>query len=364
MARSLAFWLVNPTPIDKKDTDVELHFNYWSLKSGTVNYLDIGVRLSSVGNFESIRFYLPFDGKNIKYCSELGKKVCSDNELIPAVFNAAVSKIEPDEHFGLNDITFEKPDTNSPIRFFTNILVESQSSQGGVKIIAENAEGYNGVIIEFPKTLFKFCVDMDSYFRFRIDLSKKDIESLSRIYDPRWSLITNYFESSEIVDFRVNEARNLPTKIRRELVGNSHIKKVHFFLIRDAKAEYRMSHDVYHRCRILEANIWDRYLGVDVNDSVDSQMLIYHWKSGAVKGEEQYIDHFSAFAKFTRRSLKLFDGLLVAVLITFLGVASSSLTNYIWSFFHEEVQSAAVERGSSQSDVSRVAVKKLEGKSK
>jgi hypothetical protein len=60
VARSLAFWLENPSTADKEpdqnpeggkkntstNTEAELHFNYWLLPDNNINYLDIGVRLS------------------------------------------------------------------------------------------------------------------------------------------------------------------------------------------------------------------------------------------------------------------------------------------------------------------------------
>lgn len=335
MARSLAFWFVEPKPENQSNAGVELHFNYWRLQSGMINYLDVGVRLISIASFSSIKFYFPFDEEDMQYEPDLGEKVCSSFDLVSAVFNDSVTKLEKNENRHYYDVTFGKQDTNPPIRFFTNLLPEEKKSKGGVVITPENSDKSKGTIIEFPSNMFELITEIDGYFRFRLKLSNNAMKSLSRTYNPKGALITNYFETHEIVDFRVNESRNLPTKIKENLTNNSYIKKVHFFLIRDAKSEYRMSHDVYDRCRILEANIWNDYLGISIDDSVDNQMLIYHWKGKVVNN---FIEHFSAFAKFTRRVLKIKHLLLISLFIIILGVLSGLIANWIWPFVQEYVQ--------------------------
>lgn len=353
MAKSLAFWLVNPKEKDGKKPEIELHFNYWLLKtkgnkrfSGTVtNYLDIGVKFTSVVKFDSIKFYLPFNKDTLKYDGELGKKICSQPEILSTVFNELYYNIGSEDNRGFYDITFGKDDNAKPLRFFTGIQHKQNQGGCGVGISSDSSNG--GTIIEFPMVLFCLDNDRESYFRFRIELNESDIKSLSRVYDPKWSLITNYFETCEIIDFRINEARNLPDDVKKELVEPSYIKKVHFFLIRDAKSEYRMSHDAYHRCRILENDIWDKYLGTDIDDTVDSQMLIYHWKE---KSDIESIEHFSAFAKFTRRTLKALDVIWIALIIIMLSVIAGWITNKIWTPLQENVQLSNSGAASSKAD--------------
>lgn len=338
MARSLAFWFSEPS----NDTTVELHFNYWSLNSGKLDYLDLGVKLSSKSDFKSINFYLPFSKKNLQYKPRLGEVVCKDNELISAIFNDSVVNIKDVNNQDTHDITFSSTSLNSALRFFTQILPEESNSLGGVEITPADDENQPGCILTFPRSLFDFKnLNGHGYFRFRIILNELDKKSISQLYKPKNSQITNYFETIEMVDFRLNEARNLPAKIRSKINDSSHpcvpLVGVHFFLIREANSEYKMSHSAYHRCRLLEKDLWNEYLKDDTLSAIHntpSQMLIYHWKNIAnknieLKSNNKYIEDFAAFAKFSERHVRKVDILILIVAIIILGIASGLVTNWI-----------------------------------
>lgn len=112
-------------------------------------------------------------------------------------------------------------------------------------------------------------------------------------------------EAMEIIDFRVNEIRNTPENVNALLTPSNILKKVHFFIIREVKSEYVMSDTSYARSRLLEGDLWKKYLQSYHTKPIKHvpKMLIYHWKSTKDKKEE-YLENFSAFAKFkhTRRS--------------------------------------------------------------
>lgn len=332
MARSLAFWLENAHSKindnnEVKTNKVELHFNFWSLKKDGINYLDIGVRLIDVGEFDSINFFLPFDSYNLQYQPELGKIICENSGIISAIFNHPERRIETDHRLGYYDIDFSPSKNEQPIRFFTQIQHENADSHDGVKISPESDKENKGCIIKFPRALFKLDCNRDGYFRFRIRLSEEDEKSISTINLPSWSTITNYFEESEIIDFRVNESRNLPEKVKRNLINSSYLKKIHFFLIRDTRSEYKMSHSFYNRCRLLEFELWDKYLKINEKkeNKNKKQMLIYHWKEFNDNG----IDHFSAFAKFSERKIGIKQIIAVVSIIICLGTLSGLLANFL-----------------------------------
>lgn len=89
--------------------------------------------------------------------------------------------------------------------------------------------------------------DQGWYFRFRFILDKDDVDKISRQYKATDSVITSYFEKSEVVDFRVNEARNLPKTIREKIATCDKLKKIHFFLIRNESSEFKMGHSAFAR---------------------------------------------------------------------------------------------------------------------
>ncbi|MEI8623501.1 hypothetical protein P4S67_02865 [Pseudoalteromonas sp. B137] len=376
MARSLAFWFDDEPA--KNTYDVDLHINFWSFDSEKVNYLDIGVlvksKKESISN--NINIYFPFKITHDDYFSELGSLVCSDRELISAIFNTNISKTQADSK---NDIFKIEFSPKNKLSFHTQILPETDDSEGGVKLKAFNENTSiskeRGTILKFPSELFQStdgkATDEEfrtDYFRFRIKLSQDSKNILGPEYSPKGSFITNYFNSTEMIDFRINEPRNLPSKIRAKLNESLKLKQVHFFLIRDANAEFKMSHSKYKRCRILENNIWKKYLKLGVPTShwweeklkkhcrisfsklkLPEQMLIYHW---AENSNEDYkngvsIDHFSAFAKFSQRKTGFFRMASVVLFVLSLGVTASILANIlmvpldnVWNSISKSVESS------------------------
>ena len=319
MARSLAVWLTG----NSDEAPVELHINYWALATSKLNYLDIGVKIKPNTKFESVNFYFPFSKKTTHYDPSLGKTVCSGNGLLSAIFNSKVLSTDSD---GGNSLLVKFPGEEN-LRFFQNIEPETKKSPEGV-IISDSYDGkLPGMSLKFPSSLFKLSTNSDesAYFRFRLILSDADKKSLSHIETPKGELITGHLETTELVDFRVNEQRNIPVKIRENINTPSILNAVHLFLIREASAEYKLSHSSYKRCRVLESELWDKYLESEIKSSKNfkksPQMLIYHWASK--KDANKSVEHFSAFSKFVERKTGWWIIMAIALVIIALGASGS-----------------------------------------
>lgn len=348
MARSLAFWL-DIDDCSHPETDknnVELHFNFWSLSKHKVNYLDIGVRITNPSNIKSINFYLPFDKETLIYEPKLSSKVCNNDDLISAVFNCPVQQKTPVTANGYCDVDFVR-DVDNNIRFFTNLDISTSTENEGVKIKAESQDLLKkGCVISFFSSIFSHDEKRDSYFRFRIQLTKKDVDSIKTVDRPTYSAVTNNHEVTETVDFRINEIRNLPANVQRHINKVKCVQKLHFFLIRESRAEYKISHTNYKRCRILENDLWENYINIDqTRNPIKEQMLIYHWSTK----EGEAVDHFSAFAKFSSKALRwpqIIAVLLVAILTGFI---ASMFTNYVWKNIEKPVGSVNTKMCESNS---------------
>jgi hypothetical protein len=345
MARSLAFWFENQKENCEEHYNAELHFNYWLLNSNKINYLDVGVKFDPNHKFESINFYLPFDNEAIEYDDKLGCVVCRNKDLIPAIFNSKVKNTSDGPGNGSYQIDFENGDK---LQFFTQIEKQTDDSPGGVIITPQNSSDHKGTELSFPASLFETEVKSGScYFRFRVILKEREKQqSISRLTYSKGAMLTGHLETTELVDFRVNELRNIPGKIK--LNNRSPITSVHFFLIREADSEYKISHQDFSRCRILESDLWDNYLASNNNkkQQISEQMLIYHWKDKAKKDEEDNsvnIDHFSAFAKFTKWQVTKRTLLAIFLSIIALGGIGSYLSNFVWELFNKDVQSQQIE---------------------
>lgn len=339
-AKSLAFWLEGSK---NENTSIELHFNFWRLNMGSkkeINYLDVGVKFKYLENIESINIFFPFTITKNNYIHSLGSTLSKNRELIEAIFNARIdseSKITDN----VLDINFVKNKADR-LRLFSQIEIDENGSNG-VKIIPQDNDGS---ILSFPKNLIKKPTtykdeatenegEVFGYFRFRIDLNPDDKESISQLYVPKDAKLKllSRIESIEIVDFRINEVRNLPQKIVSCLSNDSCITSVHFFLIRETNFEHKLSHSEFKRCRLLEKGVWDSYLNAKSSISIPDQMLIYHWNEQLPKkdGKLQYLDNFSAFAKFstitvTWKTVGYFLGFLLLW-----GAASGVLGNFFYS---------------------------------
>ena len=387
MAQSLAFWFDREDEGSGNLPEVELHFNYWSLPSTKYDYLDIGVKLSSLpkeGEFEnvfkSLNFYLPFNKEDIEYHYELGELVCKEDELIPAIFNGELlsKDVYQTGQYELNISNFQRP-----LRVITQIQEDQEGSFQGVKISNLFDEPHKGVQLSFPVKLFKLTnrkkttdqeqdqehkTAPDRYIRFRVVIKQGKGNPLSSIESRKGAFLTGNFERDEIVDFRINESRNLPGTVRAQLFDNSNIKLVHFFLIRDSSNDLKISHTSYKRCRILENGLWNSYLCLSSKNgapfaeakgrfrnllnwikrkihlksskpaqiSENDRTLIYHWSEKQKSDEKKALDHFAAFSKFTSTRTGYLHLIRFAIVVLVIGMVASSLSNLIPLYLNTE----------------------------
>lgn len=338
MAKSLAFWLEGN---NSKKTNIELHFNFWSLNDNekhSINYLDVGVKFLGAATAEYIKVYFPFLVPKEKYVSSLGAIICGQSQLLPAIFNTNVKSVNPGPE--RTDSTFQN-EQDSKLRFHWQIELGNPGEGVSLEDVVDAND--SGTILSFPMKLFRNSTvdfpneeERPNYFRFRVKISNDDKNTLSQTYRSKDAKVLSRLESTEVVDFRVNEIRNLPPKIRSRLESDSCITAVHFFLIRETHSEHKLSHTEFKRCRVLEKSLWDPYLRTDPrsNLTIPEQMLIYHWKESVTNedGSEtlRYLDNFSAFAKFSKTTVSTATLAGFILTIIALGVISGVTGNFLY----------------------------------
>ncbi|KFF28165.1 hypothetical protein [Chryseobacterium vrystaatense] len=237
--------------------DIELHFNYWKIPNKRKEFhrfLDIGLKLISTQNTNCINFYFPAKIEQDNF-HEIVSKFINKPDLLSAIFNEnykVVSQVSK-QHKILND---QDEEVFTIYEFSSNDLTFEYK--------------YNGTIvsINLPK------LNKQLYIRFRI--SGQFLNQLSTISTPPNSVFESAFSELEMIDFRVNEIRDL-SKDLVEIYGKMcHIKKQHFFYICSNNEDVIGYHTPYLSCRNLENYRWNGY--VDLPNIESAIFLAYHWK--------------------------------------------------------------------------------------
>lgn len=324
MSRSFAIWgcrnygdgsgdTYNET---RSDFINELHINFWNITSQKFYYLDFGISFShpetkEISEHGAVCLFLPFV-KDKNDFTDLSTNLESSKELITAVFNEHVIKKDSinEKHLLLNLTRKGELLVNTKLDF-----------EGGAldKRITTKKRNDGTYIFFHLKDCLSKSNHCNHYIRFRINLNASDIEKIVKTFYPKDLFLKSNIERSDIIDFRINEQRNLPNEVATTLASASCTpSKYHFFVIRDMVDDSSASGSAYQGCRILESETWKKYFSNDVSFG-ENDPIIYHWK--IKKDEDARLGDFSAVVKFkTTRSKvsKIFAYIFYAAAITYI----------------------------------------------
>lgn len=300
--KSIAIWY-KPINIDNENgiLDIELHFNLWKIPNGANEqrkFLDIGIKLRDTTNVEILKLYFP-SIININEFTDIVDKFIDKPDLVSAIFNENYKVVSDStsKFYEIKDISNE---TVFDIYKTSATDIKSETKFGG--------------------TIFTFKVPRQEkkpiYFRFRI--TGDFITSLSYTSRPTNAILESAFSEIEMIDFRVNEIRDLNQdlleKIKEEAIFK--IKKMHFFFICSNEEEVIGNHQPYLSCRNLENYRWNDYVGLK---KFENQIyLAYHWKNAEKDNVSILIK-----TKYEKNNVKTiskyaFFGLIIAVAIELL----------------------------------------------
>jgi hypothetical protein len=183
-------------------------------------------------------------------------------------------------------------------------------------VSVENAFGGSIIRIRIPLEL----ADKKQYYRIR--LKNPYVDSISHIYTPPNSVLEGAFSQTELVDFRINEKRNLNGSLLERIhsEGEVSFNKTHLFLMREASDDYVYSHKPPNASRQLEVELWKGYIG---GDYPFDKMIAYHWK----ETDTHY--SFSAFAKFRYIRCTPSTIAIFIIIIVILGILSTLVANLL-----------------------------------
>jgi len=278
--KSLALWFEPKGEKPLESPKVELHVNVWKLPSNKnkefERFIDIGLLLNNTTSIKKLNIYYPTKIKK-SHVEDLGSKIVnSDNDkLVNTLFNANFNKSQT-----ANSDYYKISDQSG-----TNLFSIYKLKDSNIDVEEIN----HGTKISI---CFKGRIPQNTYIRIRIN---HDYTSLfSHVDTPSNELFQSAFSKTEIIDFRINEARDLSNELLEQIESDGkmyHFKKVHYFFICSSREEYVFSHVPFISSRQLEKERWKDYIG-DVNIKNEA-ILAYHWK---IKNEEGLND-FSALVQ-------------------------------------------------------------------
>lgn len=309
--KSIAIWYKPRAAESECLKEVELHFNLWKLPLNSLSYtrfIDIGIKLENTSNISQLKIYVPFKINKSDF-SDIVAKFISKPDLVSAIFN--------ENYKTTNSTSKIHRITDANDKFIFNIYETSSSD-----VTIEHK--FNGTIISINCTKS----DEKTYFRFRIN--GEYLNSLSDIQKPSNAFIQSAFSKIELIDFRVNEARDLDLSLL-EIIEKERalkIKKAHFFFICSSNEDVLGSHKPYVSCRNLENYRWLEYVGQSKLDPKQI-FLAYHWTQG---GKEESKPDFSILikSKFESNNWKtiLVYILGLAILAILFNIASQQIINW------------------------------------
>ncbi|MEZ8093781.1 hypothetical protein ACED51_06800 [Photobacterium swingsii] len=367
MHSSLAVLAKSKQGSDSVQLETDVHFNLWDVytkntlrKSKKVRFLDIGIKIINIAEFDSIKVFLPFTFPASEL-TDLHGCLYNNSDLVRTIFNENLSFTNVNHNLSLVDFDLYN------VKFFIHSI--PLDSEDLVKI-NEKEYRYNGKLlkcttIEFTNKLVdSYCKSQedylkvecekdnilkdskikDSYIRFRVPLHVNGEPFISE-YKPIAQYITGAFEKYEVVDLRLNEVRNLPKELYHDINSNNLkfcSRNVQYFLIKDAWSEYQLSHNSFNKARTLETGAWKDYLLYKSTDDdfqkkldENSLMIIYHWKdkkkTSENKNEEKHdFLSFSALAKFKEAKSGLKHISLFVIVLLTLSVGASLVASRLY----------------------------------
>jgi len=198
------------------------------------------------------------------------------------------------------------------------------------------------IISDTIKRALQDC-DGNIYFRIRLHLSDQDNPFIKSIHPTDKYFLSGY-ETIDYIDFRLNETRVLPEEISRKMndfkVCHLKIKQVYFLLATNLMADFIVGHEQFHKCRLLENDIWKDYVkkprvignenGDERSHILPNHMIIYQWNDTVFKKGSREIHEFHAFMKFKQRKSNMMTVLISLSIILVIAILGSFSANYIY----------------------------------
>lgn len=324
--KSFGLWYLKSTNVEQEynhESEFDLHVNFWSLEdykhsnNNIVPCLDIGIKIYIYKLIDKLTFFCPFQVEKNDII-DLAEKMSTKNNA-SIIFNTDCEIHTKDNY------TIIELETNEHLLVFPlNQVIKD--------VFSINNEEHN-TKLEFSFESFQKYVESNSglndldtvYIRFRL----KGTALKHHIYfdsEPLNKSFESAFSGTRMVDFKINEKRNIDEKVRAELIVNheelAKLKTIHFLLMEPSAYDVNSFDNSNMNCRELEKDLWDDYLGMTI-DFKKGHILAYHWKA------ENILNGFNRLVKVTYSKTKPLTIIVYALLVIALGIISSAIVTAV-----------------------------------
>lgn len=341
--KSIAVWCVPKG--GAAGIELEVHFNYWRVgplgrrrpfrrRQVPTDFAEIGILIEDVRPVAQLSLFIPSQVKRaaISDCSPF---FC-DADVTQGIFNERLSPDPP--AVGGGPLLLRRPTRRIFCRMLRFATKATTTEIDPAELAMQTYAG--GTLCTIQSAALRSCEAVHgasrAYVRLRVAMpaTKDDnpfVEDIP-VYD---RMLLSGYDQIEYLDFRLNEARTLPSTVENRMAsdqpaGAAAIRLVAFLTAVPVSAELSVAHSEFHKMRLLENRIWSAYA-----PGIPPGMVVYHWKRVARPGKP--IVDFSAFVKLQiRRSGRsiLFKYLLFAFLFGVLGnLAASAIEPYVTDVF-------------------------------
>lgn len=341
---TMAVWCVPRT--GGGGTTMEAHFNYWRIagdkdfvrttKRTAADFIEIGLLIADIKEVASINLYVP--AAVVREVIEDCSGYLSQAKFAQGIFNEVLQVTAPVPG-GPRSVAL----LGQSGAIFCRVHCFAEGT-GGLDSTELNVQRrYSGTVLTITAAAVnearRHAAPLaPTYFRLRIRLKDGDENPFVKVIKPTDRRFQSGYEEIEYIDFRMNEARTLPTPVEQAMRTDSGpggaipIELVAFLTAVPVHSEMTVSNNPSHKMRLLEQS-WNDYVACGIPQG----MVVYHWRRDATTSKP--INDFSAFVKLqTRRTSRriLAAYLLIAFLIGLAGNWTASLIQaWAESYWHK-----------------------------
>ncbi len=315
----------------------ELHLNLW--EHGDNVSLDIGLMLDVNHPSNSISLYFPWAEKKNNF-DDL-QELISNPAAMPAIFNESWSITTKSVQSGaiVSDST-----TTSKVLF---VIVPTTSKHATSNALISSI--YDAFSHSLTLDILKLAAKAKTlsptaekmYVRFRVNHVPKNFYAVG--IDPADKSFISSWQSTEIIDFRLNVRRGVPSNFVPNLGTFLNFSKVHLFLMRSKEHDLVFEDTLFKACRSLEdEEFWAGY-SLNTTPSKDREISLakkriknslgYQWtkKIKIIGGNQvELVSEFSILARFKKIKFNITIFFLVALLLGALGNGVWDLVKFIF----------------------------------